>query len=191
MQLKTNFVYDPKRQGYDTNLFKTLSGVPSVVASQLRINAASIIHYGDMYGCDMTVRVTIPAVPIAGDSRRIGLASAGLGAFVGFDISGVVFSIQANDGKGNTKSVTVDFLAAWATVPTDFEIRWRGTYADFLVGGVPVIDTTDATNKKFAATYRLNDIAVPKGPLSIYVLNANADNLDIATINAKNIQTFI
>jgi hypothetical protein len=191
MQLRKNFVYDPKRQGYDTNLWKTLSGVPAINADKLRLNNASIIHYADLYGCNLTMRITLPAGPQQGDSRRFGLASVGLGAFLVFDINGAVFSIKAIDGLGNTKTTLVDFATAWVLTPTDFEIRWNGTYADFVVNGVPTIDNITAADKIFAATYRLNDIAVPKGPLSIYISNTNADNMDITTIEARNIQTFL
>ena len=191
MTPKTNFLFDPQRQGYDTNLWKTLSGVPAINTNKLRLNAASIVHYADLYGCDLTMTMNIPAAPIAGDSRRFGLSSVNLGAYIVFDITGAVFTIQAIDGLGNTKTTTIDFLAAWAGSAIDYEIRWRGTYADFLINHVPVIDTTDATNKTYAANYRLNDIAIPKGPLSVYIRNTNADNLDITAVVGKNIQTFI
>jgi hypothetical protein len=191
MQLRKNFVYDPKRQGYDTNLWKTLTGVPSINASKLRLNSAEIIHYADLYGCDLMMRIILPAGPQQGDSRQFGLASVGLGAFLVFDITDDVFTIQALDGFGNTKSTIVSFDPNWLNDAIDFEIRWRGTYGDFLVNGVHVIDITDPADKKYAGNYRLNDIAVSKGPLSIYFNNDNADNMDIETINAKNIQTFL
>ena len=183
----TNFVYDPKRQGYDTSLWKSLAGTPAISSDKLRLNADEIVSYVDMYGCDLTMRITIPAVPTAGDVRRFGLASVGFGAYIVFDITDDVFTIYANDGKGNTKSEIVAFDAAWAADDIDFEIRWRGTYADFLIRGVHVLTPANVDG----ATYRITDIAIPKGPLSIYFKNSNSDNMDISSINAKNIQTLI
>jgi hypothetical protein len=182
-----NFVYDPKRQGYDTNLFKTLAGTPSVASDKIVLNAAEIVGYADMVWCDLTMRLIIPAVPTAGDVRKFGLASASLGAILAFEINDDVFTISAADGDGNTKSSTITFDAALAAVSADFTIRWRGSYADFLINGVPVITPGDMNG----STYRLNDIAVPNGPLSMYFQNSNADNMQIVNIEGKNIQTFL
>ena len=182
-----NFVYDPQRQGYDTALWKTLSGVPSIASNNLVLNAASIVGYADLTECDLSLRLELPEVPTAGDSREFGLASVNLGAFIIFKIDGIVLTIEVADGKGNTKSGVVAFDSAWAKTPIDFEIRWRGTYADFLISGVGVINSTDPAG----ASYRINDIAVPKGPLSVYVKNANSDNLEIISVSGKNIKEFI
>lgn len=183
----TNFVYDPKRQGYDTGIFDTLTGSPSVASDHIVLNAAEIVGYADMYWCDLTMRLIIPVAPTAGDSRRFGLGSVGLGAYVVFDITDDVFSIYVADGKGNTKSQVVSFQSAWAANAIDFQIRWRGTYADFLISDVNVVTPSDPNG----STYRINDVAVPKGPLSLYFKNGNSDNMEIVEINAKNIQTFI
>lgn len=187
----TNFVYDPKRQGYDTSIWKTLTGAPAVAADKIVLNQDEIIGYGDLYECDLIMHLIIPAVPTAGDVRSFGLSSAGLGALLVFDITDDVFSIKSNDGHGGTKSVTVDFAATWATAETCFEIRWRGDYADFIVDGVKVIDATSAS----AASYRLGSIlgatTIPKGPLSIYLKNTNNDDMKVVSIEARNIQTFI
>lgn len=183
----TNFVYDPKRQGYDTNLFKTLVGTPSVSSDKVVLNAAEIIGYADMVWCDLTMRLIIPAVPTAGDSRKFGLASASLGAILAFEINDNVFTISAADGKGNTKSSVITFDPALAAASADFTIRWRGSYADFLINGNPVLTPGD----KEGSTYRISDIAVPNGPLSMYFLNGNSDDLKIVNIEGENIQSFI
>jgi hypothetical protein len=183
----TNFVYDPKRQGYDTNLWKTLVGAPAVANSKIVLNEDAIIGYADLYGCDLTMRLIIPQAPQAGDIRQFGFGSAGKGALLVFDITEDVFSIKADDGNGNTKTVVVDFNSDWVGAETDFEIRWRGTYADFLINGVRSVDLTSGD----IASYRINDIAVPKGPLSLYLMNEDADDMEVVTIEAKNIQTFI
>lgn len=183
----TNFSYDPERQGYDTTLWKTLSGVPAVVGINLVLNADTIVSYADLYGCDLTMRLKIPTSPAAGDIRQFGLASVGMDAFIVFDITDDTFNIYASDGNGNTKTVAVLWNTAWAAANTDFEIRWRGTYADFFVNGVHVTSPADPNG----STYRINTAAIPKGPLAIYFKNANADNFEVVSMNAKNIQTFI
>jgi len=182
-----NFVYDPKRQGYDTSLFKTLVGAPAVVNSKIVLNTATIIQYADLYGCDLTMRMIIPAVPTAGDVRYFGFGSIGFGSAIVFAILDDVFAILTINEKGVIKTEVATFDAAWATAPIDFEIRWRGTYADFLISGVGAVSPSNPNG----STYRINDVAVPKGPLSIYFHNGNADNMEIVSINAKNIQTLI
>lgn len=183
----TNFVYDPKVQTYDASLWKTLTGAPAIANYKLVLNADTIINYSDLYGCDLTMRLIVPAVPVAGDSRMFGLASSGEGSFIGFIITEDVFAIYSADGKGNTKNEVVSFDAAWAATPIDFEVRWRGTYADFFINGVPVVTPSNPDG----STYRINDIAIPKGPLSIYIHNGNADDMELVNLKAKNIQSFI
>lgn len=61
-----NFVYDPKRQGYDTGLWKTLTGTPTVSSDELLFNADSAVQYADcLRGC-FSFGVTVPSVPADG-----------------------------------------------------------------------------------------------------------------------------
>jgi len=187
----TNFVYDPKRQGYDASLWKTLTGAPTVSSDNIVLNEDEIIGYADLYEGDITMRLIIPTVPTTGDSRKFGFASAGFGALLVFEIDGEDFNIYSDNGDGDTQSVTVDFKAAWATAEVDFEIRWRGDYADFLVNGVKVIDTTSEAIGSYRLGTLLGTSSISKGPMSLYLQNVNVDNMEIVSINAKNIQTFI
>lgn len=63
--MKVNFYYDPKRQGYDTNIWKTLLGAPSVVSDKLRLNVAAIIMYADTLFGRFNMGVNIPVAPRA------------------------------------------------------------------------------------------------------------------------------
>jgi hypothetical protein len=175
----TNFVYDPKRQGYDTELWKTLSGTPSVSSDEIILNNASIVHYGDIYGCTVTFRLIIPAIPTLGDYRQFGLASVGFGSSILFDITDNIFSIKTNDGKGNSVSSAITFDPAWAGTSVDFKIHWSAGMADFFVNNVAMIP------------HRISDISVSSGPMSLYLNNTNADNMAIVSINVQDIQTFI
>ncbi len=59
-----NFLYDPQRQGYDTTLWKTLSGTPSVSGNNLLFNADSAIQYADCLRGVYNFKVTLAAAPV-------------------------------------------------------------------------------------------------------------------------------
>lgn len=179
-RIRTNFIYDPARQGYDTtSIWKTLVGTPTVVADRIVLNQASIVQYADLYGCDLSMRLIIPGLPALGQEKAFGLSSIAFNEHIVFLIRDTDFMIAAINKDGIFKIFDVPFDPAWVGTETDFEIRWRGTYADFLINGIkPII-------------YRINDISIPKNTLSIALLNENNDDLEIVSISANNIQTFI
>lgn len=181
----TNFVYDPKRQGYDTTLWKSLTGVPAIAADKIVLNAGSTLSYSDLMQCDLKVTIEIPLAPAAFDSRSFGFANVSKGAYLMFNINGVDFTGYANDGEGHTKILVFSFDPTWAGTAVTFGIKWRAGYADFSANGVNLISTEDT------GTYRMSNIAVPSEPMGIYFSNANADNMKIGMIEAKNIQGFI
>ncbi len=61
-----NFNYDPQRQGYDTGLWKTLSGTPSVSSNNLLFNADSAIQYADCFRGTYNFKITLPSTPANG-----------------------------------------------------------------------------------------------------------------------------
>jgi hypothetical protein len=63
VQIETNFYYDPQRQGYDTALWKTLSGTPTISGDKLRISNAEIVHYGDIFRGFLNMAMNVPATP--------------------------------------------------------------------------------------------------------------------------------
>src|ERR1035437_58743 len=174
---KINFYYDPIRQGYDTALWKTLSGVPAIIGSDLVFNTASAIGYADILKGNLTINMTIPAVPTAGDVRRFGFAQLALGAYVVFDITGNVFTAQTIDGKGNSASVVIPWRAAWTATPLTFDILWTGFSAEFRLN-----------NERLAF---INDTSVSSDPLSVYINNANADSTAFHYMEMETTQFYI
>jgi len=61
-----NFNYDPQRQGYDTGLWKTLSGTPTVSSNALLFNADSAIQYADCFRGVYNFKITLPSAPANG-----------------------------------------------------------------------------------------------------------------------------
>jgi hypothetical protein len=174
---KIYFYYDPIRQGYDLALWKTLAGVPAVAGNAIRLDTATIIGYADIFKGDAIFNLIVPVAPVAGQDKRFGFSQEALGAFVGFDITDDVFSLVAIDGYGNTKTELFEWQAAWTGVPVDFKVSWNGFDAVFFVNGVKV--------------GIINDVAVPKTPLSIYIKNGNADNLDLNHLQCVMINNYL
>ena len=173
----SNFYYDPSRQGFDTNLWKVVSGAPAVVAPNLVINNAAIIYYGDLFRCDMTLNLNIPTVPIAGASRFFGLSQINKGCYMAFVIDGAVFKAVVFDANGNTNSTVITFEPTWANDFVDYKITWDGAFASFYV---------DGTLKA-----RFDDISVPNFPLSPYIANANVDAMKLNNMQIMSAQTYI
>lgn len=61
---RINFYYDPARQGYDTTLWKTTTGTPTVASNKIRLNAAKILGYGDLYKAETTFKINVPSAPV-------------------------------------------------------------------------------------------------------------------------------
>lgn len=60
-----NFNYDPQRQGYDTGLWKTITGTPAISGTKLRFTSAKAVQYADCLRGDYKFKVTVPAAPTA------------------------------------------------------------------------------------------------------------------------------
>lgn len=176
---RISFNYDPSRQGYDTTLFKTVSGSPTATGSAIRLNAAEIIGYGDIYKSDVTFTLNIPAVPTAGDDRVFGLKQINNGSSALFVIADDVFSCTCIDtsGSGSTTSTVVPWVSGWEATNTEYQIKWTGFSCQFLVNGLQVAF--------------INDTSIPKVSLSMSVENGNADNMDITSIQVQNTQGYI
>lgn len=170
--MNKNFYFDPQKQGYDTAFWKTLSGSPAVAANELVFNSATAISYADLYSSELTMRVTFPVAPTAGQDKRIGLAQLNLGAYLGFRMNGAAFSFESIDGEGNTTNTAITWDAAWTAAPVNFKVIWHNYNADFYI------------NTRKVAT--LNAGLTPNFPLSIYVKNGNADDLKLAYLQIRN-----
>lgn len=167
---RVKFYYDPTRQGYDTNLFKTVSGSPTVSGGAIRLNAAKIIGYADLYRADQTMKVKVPAAPTSGDVRTFGFFQINANAYAVFKVVDAVFSCECVF-NGVTKNEVVTWQSVWTNTFTDFRIVFNGFSAEFYVGGYRVAF--------------INDASVPKVALSTYAHNANADNMDINYIEVE------
>lgn len=173
----TNFYYDPQRQGYDTSLWKTLSGSPSISSNQIRLNSAAIVHYGDIRRGDVTLGLTIPTDPATGDDKEWGLVQLNRGAFAKFDITDDVFTCQVYDGKSAAATTaTVTWATAWAAAVVNYRIKWEGGRVEFWVNSNKVAVIADAN--------------VTGEPMSIYASNGDADDVDLAFVEAISIQSY-
>jgi len=159
-----SYNYDPTRQGYDTNVFKTVSGSPSISSGAIRLNAAKIIAYGDLLKATQSFNLKVPAVPTSGDVRVFGLSQINAAATAVFKITDAVFSCETTF-NGVTKNEVVTWQSGWTNTYTTFKIVWTGFAASFYVNGVRVAF--------------INDSSVPKVSMSSYLYNGNADNMDM------------
>lgn len=172
----TNFYYDPVRNGYDSSMWHTLYGLPSVVSNQLVLNEASCVHFADIYRGQFTFNVNIPVAPTAGQTRSFGLYGVSRDSYIIFNISDTVFSAKTSDGVNSSSSV-ITWDSAWTATNLEFSIRWEGGTAKFFVNG-----------NQMAA---ISDISVPGHPLSLYASNNTFDDMTIKYIEAQGIQTYL
>lgn len=168
---RISIYYDPQRQAYDTALWKTISGTPAINGTVLRFISASAVQYKDVFKGTIVLNLTVPTAPTAGNDRKFGLTQLSKGALAYFKVAGTAFTAESADGNGNTESTTITWDSAWTNTATEFKIVWTGFEATFYVGGVKL------------ATHRT--VAVSKEPMSVYVNNSTADNLDLKYAEIK------
>lgn len=174
----SSFYYDPQRQGYDTNLWKTLDGNPIISGNNLILNSSSIVHYADMYQARIVFDMIFPTLPTVGDIRFVGLAQLSPDLRVGFFFEDNAVFAQSQSDTGTT-NVPLEWNDAWVSTPIKLEIRWRGFEAKFYIEGIKV------------ATINALDNGLVYRPTSLYIQNQNADNLEIVAINALDITKLI
>ena len=170
-----NFYYDPYRQGYDSTIWRTLWGTPTVVDNKLILNTATAIHFADVLRGQYVFRVTVPSAPSAGHSRSFGLYHPGKGAYALFDVSGAVFSVKTSDGV-NTTSTAVTWQSAWTNTSIEYTVRWEPGTVKFFVNG------------SFAAT--ISDVSVVGVPMSLYASNNTWDDLAVSYIDCIGLQSY-
>lgn len=171
---RTNLYYDPKRDGYDTTIWKTVSWTPSLSSDKIRLNNSSIIWYDSIQSGDLIMALTIPVAPTAWDSRLFGFSQLTNGSFVGFNITGTVFKAQIVDSAGvSTLSSAITWNTDWTAAVVDFRVHFTWFDAKFYINDVQVA--------------AISNIAEMKYPLSVSINNVNADNLDISSIQVKGV----
>lgn len=173
-----SYVIDPQVYGLDASIWKTISGTPTVTSNKYRLNAAELVSYSQFRFGEFEFNATVPVAPAASDNRVIGLVGKSLGnrgriAFV-FNTSGECRA-QVFDRYGvSLFDELVPFDATWAATATLFRIGWSLNAVRF------TISNDDGTNL-YSSTYQAekNPLSLP---MSIQILNGNADNLDISSV---------
>lgn len=187
--IRTSFLYDPIRQGYDTNLWRTISGAPAVVNGRLSVDnavglAGECIHYVDFLKGDISFDVNVPAAPVEGTTRRFGVSAPNTSAYIRFSI-GSTFQCQVSDGT-NTWQADVSWNSAWTGENTIFRIRWESGCAKFFVNGTKVFTMSDM------AKYSTGDVfSVPCGPLSLYLYDGADTSMTVGDINVRGTQCYV
>lgn len=159
---RINFYYDPARQGYDTTLWKTVTGTPSVASNKIRLNTAKILGYGDLYKAETTFKINVPAAPVdatlvsgaAATSDHTAWAAVSDGEFA-ITIDGVAYDITAIDFSSVTTMPEVAD-AIQAAIRAETSGTETCVWSAILTGGTAATDvvaTWEAvTDGEFAAT---------------------------------------
>lgn len=180
MSDKTSFYYDPIRQGYDSNSWRTLSGAPAVVAGgRLSVvisgTAGSAIHYADILKGDISFNVNSSA-PGANTGHIFGVSSPDTLAYIRFNI-GNVLTCETSDGVTSTASSTIGWNTDWSGANVVFRIRWEAGRVVFTINGVQV--------------YTASDASVPAGPLSLYLQDDSSAPMTVGDITVRGTQSFV
>jgi hypothetical protein len=182
MAIRKSFYYDPIRQGYDTNSWRTISGAPALVGDRLSVDnaagiAGSAIHYVDFVKGEMIFNVNVPAAPSAsGDTREFGASSPNSLAYVLFSF-GDTLTCKTSDGITTTTSSAITWNSDWTGANVVFKIRWEAGGAKFFINGTQV--------------YAISDDSVPYGPLSLYIYDASESSMTIGDISVKSTQSYV
>lgn len=173
---KININYDPQKQGYSTTIWKNITSAPTISGTNLRFTSAIAVQYADVRKGNFTFNITIPTAPTAGHSRSFGLMNISKNVYALFNITHDVFRCITRDEDGNTKTTVVTWNTDWSATATNFTVRQIGFDVVFSVNGAKVAR---------------HEEAVPRSATNIYVLNGVADNMDLASIVATDVETYI
>ena len=171
-----NFIYDPQRQGYDTGVWKTITGTPAIVGDDLSLNASTIIQEADCLRGTYNFQLTVPVAPTAGDDRKFGLMSLSKSVYAIFNIVDDALICYIKNEDGNINSQVVEWDSAWDATSALFQVKWYGNGISFYIDHVQVA----VFNEELINT-----------SLSPYVSNANADSLLVTFVEGVNVDTYI
>lgn len=180
--IRTSFYYDPIRQGYDTNSWRTLQGAPAVVSGRIQVDQATgvggeAIHYADILKGDISFNVNVPIAPIAnGDARYFGVSAPNTSAYIRFAIASGTLTCQTSDGITTTTSASIAWDTNWTAANIVYKIRWEPGTAKFSINGTQVYSVTDAS--------------VPAGPLALYLSDNSASSMSVGDMNVRGTQSF-
>lgn len=177
----TSFFYDPYRQGYDTNSWRTLLGTPYLDGNRLEITSGAISHYADILKGDITFNLKAPSDP-TDMNCLIGLYQPSSGAFIVFDFSGGLTASVSN-GTNTINSSSIAWDSNWTGAKVDFRILWEAGIIKFFIAGVKVATITDDP------TLNLSGIYIPAGPLALYAFDNSVNPMSIGAIDVRGAQS--
>lgn len=168
-----SFLWTGKVSGYDTTIWKPITGTPTLSSDKIRINAAEITTFLALKNGDVEIGITVPTAPTAGDSRFFGIYSPTLstkGKML-FSVEDDECFVLAHDDDGTEifkEQIVWD--SDWTNAEARYRISWNANQILFSVNGTIVYQTSDP------AVARL----IPSLPNNITIKNVNSDNLDVS-----------
>lgn len=175
---RLGFTYDSKQRGLDTAFWKTIAATVSAASNKVRLaSGGEIASYTQCKYGIFRFALNVATTPSTGEAKKWGLlmpSSPNVGAAY-FEIAGAVFKAVSYDEDGNAES-TVIAWDGWEAAESVYEIEWEKDYLIFKVDGVVV-----ATHRS-----RVGNVAQP-----LYLLNVDADNLDLGYVTAKEIGMYV
>lgn len=176
----TSFHYDPVRQGYDTNSWRTIYGAPRISSGRLLVDGGedvgSAIHYGDITKGDISFNISVPTAPGGNATRLFGVAAPSIGAYIRFSF-GTTLTAQCSNGTTTTTSAEIPWDTNLNGTNVTFNIRWEAGAAKFFIQGAQVACISDAS--------------VPNGALSLYFYDDSGSPMSIGGINVRGTQSFV
>lgn len=157
--------YDPARDT-EASFWVALNGSISASGSDLTVNADTLISLETFNAGVLKVEANIPADPTALDDRKIGFSGQGTGAAAYFFVDGTALKCQVTNEDGESETVTISWsggvIEDWSGNVATYEIRWDPGIVRFFINNVQRAQISSAT---------------PTGAMSVYLHNANADNM--------------
>lgn len=174
---RSGFAYDCLVRGLDASFWKTIAATVSAASNKIRLaSGGNICSYTQFKYGIFQFAVNVPTTPSAGEAKKIGLllpSAPTVGAMY-FEITGATFRAVSFDENANAQSTTL----SWAGEATEqvFEIEWEPDYIIFKRAGTAV-----ATHQT-----RIGNI-----PLPFYLINSDADNVDLGYAMAKEAAIYV
>lgn len=173
--------YNPAVEGYSADdVFHPLTGAPAISSGKLRLNADEIITYDKkfQYG-NLEFLITIPVAPTAGDVRQFGFKNNDDKGLMVFDFTGAVFSAKVYDAGGTLIATkTIPWDTDWTATEARYRIAWNNRNIYFIIDDTIVARFDEGFDKDVVPADIMNS-----QPMGIYLINSNADNMDVALIN--------
>lgn len=166
--------YLPSLEGYiNGDVFKTVSGTPTVSSGSVVLNAAVITSLQVFREVCLTMQLTIPTAPTTGDTRVFGLGFPGTATYrIAFEITDTTFRAAYYDKTGTlVDSYIITWSSAWTNTSALFQIRTTNRQIFFLINETVVA--------------RFNEVGVVKVGLHVNISNSNSDNLLCGAVNAQ------